>query len=134
MPLGDLEPLAAMAVEDVQVDRTGTGRDLDDPRGCGMYPRCGGLVDLDNPGVTPLRHYDQPARTIEHVPAAGPVVVPAADHHVPRAVVIMGARGRTNVPRLYLDHSHMAGRLVVGIVKRESAIRTAHSYKGQTRS
>lgn len=97
MALGDLEPLAAAAVEDVQVDRTGTGRHLDDPRGCGMHPRHRGLVDLDYTNIMPPGHRNHPMRTIKYVPTARPVTVTFEDHQLRTVPIVLMAVVRANV-------------------------------------
>ena len=183
MTLGHLEPLTATAVEDIHVDRTGAGRDLDDSRGSGMHPRRRGSVDFDSTNIMPFGHCNHPMRSFKNVPTARavpmtledhqlravpimmmavmcanvyvsrgrdcdgnhppiavkhmstarPMMVPASDDNVAPAVVVVGASRRTHMPLLNLYHGYMAGRFVVGIVKRESAVGAAHSHKGEAR-
>jgi len=96
MTLGNFEPLATAAVEDVQVDRTGTRRYFDDTDRRGVHPRCGGrmLLDLD---VRRRDDDDNPTTTVENVPATRSVVMAATYDDVTSLVVIVRTGGRTDV-------------------------------------
>jgi hypothetical protein len=115
MALGYLEPLAAAAVEDVQVDRTGTRSDLYNSPGCGMHPCRRGLVNLHHANIRPPGHRDHPVRALKHVPASGPMMVPTLDDDVPPLLVIVRTGGRTDVGRF--DVYDPDGRLFLNVIE-----------------